>query len=198
MSNKSEKQKTLQELHEESTKDLEIFEYPEYDNPDFVPETYEEWLEEMEYEESLMTQEEKGEEKKRSKEYLKTLKQILIQHHPEQYIDKKIMCEYCLEPTTSYIVNMTIVTKLKDIDVEYRGKRAFCYQCDQKRYIDEIMQYNKEQCYKKFSETLEKQNPEKIKDINISKIQLKNLLEGFEDYQNHLEYDDIPLVGEEL
>ena len=149
----------MKELHEDALKDLEVFEYPEYDNPDFVSETYEEWLEEMECEESLMTQEEKDEAEKRCKEQFQMIKQLLKQYHPEQYVDKKIMCEYCLEPTTSYIVNMTIVTKLKDIDVEYRGKRAFCYQCDQKRYIDEIMQYNKEQCYKKFSETLEKQNP---------------------------------------
>ena len=149
MSNKPEQQKTLEELHKEATKDLEIFEYPEYDNPDFIHETYEEWLEEMEYEESLMTQEEKDEGEKRSKEQFQMIKQLLKQYHPEQYIDEEIMCEYCLEPTNSYIVNMTMVTKLKDIDVEYRGKRAFCYQCDQEKYIDEIMQYNKERCYEK-------------------------------------------------
>lgn len=150
MSEKSEQQKNLKELHEDALKDLEIFEYPEYDNPDFVSETYEEWLEEMEYEESLMTPEEKNEEKKRSKEYLQTLKQILIQHHPERYIDEGMMCEYCLEPTPSYIVDMTMVTKLKDTNVEYRGKRAYCYQCDQERHINEITQYNKEKCYEKF------------------------------------------------
>ena len=78
------KQKTLKELHQEATKDLEVFEYPEYDNPDFVPETYEEWLEEMEYEMSIMTQEEKDESEKRRKHMLKTLEKI----NPERF--KKI------------------------------------------------------------------------------------------------------------
>ena len=150
MSETSKKQKTLKELNQEATKDLEVFEYPEYDNPDFVPETYEEWLEEMEYEESLMTQEEKDEAEKRGKEQFQMVKQLLKQYHPDNYIDTEMMCEYCLEPTTSYIVDMNMVTKLKDIDIEYRGKRVFCYQCDQEKYIDEIMQYNKEQCYQKF------------------------------------------------
>ena len=51
MSNKSEKQKTLEELHKEVIKDLEVFDLPfrcERD-PNFKPEpyveTYEEWLE---------------------------------------------------------------------------------------------------------------------------------------------------------
>ena len=50
------KQKSLKELHEEATKDLEYIELPLHDtpNPNFVSETYEEWLEEMEYEESLL------------------------------------------------------------------------------------------------------------------------------------------------
>lgn len=150
MPNKSEKQKTLKELHEEATKDLEYIELPLHDTPTFVSETYEEWLEEMEYEESLLTPEQKEEDKKRSKEQFQMVKQLLKQYHPDHYIDTEIMCEYCLEPTTSYIVEMNIVTKLKDVDVKYRGKRAFCYQCDQERHIDEIMQYNKEQCYQKF------------------------------------------------
>lgn len=53
------KQKTLKELHEEATKDLEYIELPLHDTPTFASETYEEWLEEMEYEESLMTPKEK-------------------------------------------------------------------------------------------------------------------------------------------
>ena len=78
------KQKTLKKLHQEATKELEIFEYPEYDNPDFVPESYEEWLEEMEYEMSIMTQEEKDESEKRRQHMLKTLEKI----NPERF--KKI------------------------------------------------------------------------------------------------------------
>lgn len=169
MSNKPEKQKTLEELHKELIEGVGYIELPIHNTPDpnFVPETYEEWLEEMEYEESLMTQEEKDEAEKRGKEQFQMLKQLLKQYHPEKYMDEKIMCEYCLEPTTSYIVDMTIVTKLKDVDVKYRGKRAYCYQCDKEKHIDEIMQYNKERCYEKFWETLKNQNPEKFKDIDI-------------------------------
>lgn len=70
------KQKTLKELHKEATKDLEVFEYPKYDNPDFVPETYEEWLEEMEYEMSIMTPKEKEESEKHRQSVLKMLEQI--------------------------------------------------------------------------------------------------------------------------
>lgn len=175
MSKKSKKQKTLEELHKEITKDIGIFDLPMRckRDPNFKPEphveTYEEWLEEMEYEESLMTQEEKDEAEKRSKEQFQMLKQILKQYHPERYIDTEIMCEHCLKHTTSYIVDMTIVTKLKDIDIEYRGKRAYCYQCDQEKHIDEIMQYNKEQCFKKF-----------------------------EGHQNYLDWDNIHPVGREI
>lgn len=104
----------------------------------------------MKYEESLMTPKEKEESEKRSHERLQTLKQILRQHHPEKYIETEMMCEYWLEPTSSYIVNISKVTKLKDIDVKYRGKRPFCYQCEQERHIDEITQYNKEKCYEQF------------------------------------------------
>lgn len=50
-------------------------------NPNFVHETYEEWLEEMEYEESLMTQEEKEEAKKREQKFWKIMKQL----HPEKF-----------------------------------------------------------------------------------------------------------------
>ena len=34
--------------------------------------------------------------------------------------------------------------------------------------------------------------------LNIPEFQLEDLLEDFDGYQNHLEWDDIPLVGEEL
>lgn len=76
------KQKSLEELHEEITKDIGVFDLPMRCNPDpnFVPEpyeeTYEEWLEEMEYEMSIMTPEEKEESEKRSQHVLKMLEQI--------------------------------------------------------------------------------------------------------------------------
>ena len=79
------KQKNLKELHQEATKDLEIFEYPEYNNPDFVPETYEEWLEEMEYEESLLTPEQKEENKKWEQKFWAAMQKI----HPEKMAEMK-------------------------------------------------------------------------------------------------------------
>ena len=73
---KLKKQKSSNELHQEITKDLDVFECPEYNNPNFVPETYEEWLEEMDYEMSIMTPEEKEESEKRTQNVLRMLKQI--------------------------------------------------------------------------------------------------------------------------
>lgn len=77
------KQKSLKELHEEATKDLEYIELPLHDtpNPNFVSETYEEWLEEMEYEESLLTPEQKEEAKKREQKFWKLMKQL----HPDKF-----------------------------------------------------------------------------------------------------------------
>lgn len=77
------KQKTLKELHEEVTKDLEYIELPLHDtpNPNFVSETYEEWLEEMEYEESLLTPKQKEEAKKREQKFWKLMKQL----HPDKF-----------------------------------------------------------------------------------------------------------------
>lgn len=77
------KQKTLKELHEEATKDLDYIELPLHDtpNPNFVSETYEEWLEEMEYEESLLTPKQKEEAKKREQKFWKLMKQL----HPDKF-----------------------------------------------------------------------------------------------------------------
>lgn len=77
------KQKSLKELHKEATKDLEYIELPLHDtpNPNFVSETYEEWLEEMEYEESLLTPEQKEEAKKREQKFWKIMKQL----HPDKF-----------------------------------------------------------------------------------------------------------------
>lgn len=77
------KQKSLDELHKEITKDLEYIDLPMSDtpNPNFVSETYEEWLEEMEYEESLLTPEQKEEAKKREQKFWKIMKQL----HPDKF-----------------------------------------------------------------------------------------------------------------
>lgn len=34
--------------------------------------------------------------------------------------------------------------------------------------------------------------------LDIPEFKLEDLLEDFEGYQNHIEWDEIPLVGEEL
>ena len=75
------KQKTLKELHQEATKDLEYIELPLHDTPTFVSETYEEWLEEMEYEESLLTPEQKEEDKKWEQKFWAIMKK----HHPDKF-----------------------------------------------------------------------------------------------------------------
>ena len=36
------------------------------------------------------------------------------------------------------------------------------------------------------------------KKLNIPEFKLEDLLNGFEDYQNHLEWEDIPSVGREI
>ena len=79
------KQKTLKELHEEATKDLEYIELPLHDTPTFVSETYEEWLEEMEYEESLLTPEQKEENKKWEQKFWAAMQKI----HPEKMAEMK-------------------------------------------------------------------------------------------------------------
>ena len=74
---------SLKKSHEEATKELEYIELPLHDtpNPNFVSETYEEWLEEMEYEESLLTPEQKEEAKKREQKFWKLMKQL----HPDKF-----------------------------------------------------------------------------------------------------------------
>lgn len=80
------KQKTLKELHQEATKDLEYIELPLHDTPTFVSETYEEWLEEMEYEESLLTPEQKEEDKKWEQKFWAIMKK----HHPDKFKEVNI------------------------------------------------------------------------------------------------------------
>ena len=62
------------------------------------------------------------------------------------------LCEYCLKPTSHHIVDEDIITKIKGIPIEYKGKRAYCDQCNQHKYVEEIMEYNKKQCYDKIFE----------------------------------------------
>lgn len=66
---KSKKQSKVSEI----TKNLDVIELPQQKDPNFKPESHEEWLDEMRYEESLMTQEEKIEAEKR---YQATLKRM--------------------------------------------------------------------------------------------------------------------------
>ena len=85
------KQKTFDELHKELAENVGVFDLPMRCNPDpnFVPEpyeeTYEEWLEEIEYEESLMTQEEKDEAEKFEQKFWSTMQKL----HPEKMPEMK-------------------------------------------------------------------------------------------------------------
>lgn len=72
----SKTQKTISELHKDITKNLDVIELPQHKDPNFKPETKEEWLKEIEYEESLMTQEEKDEADKRSQQFWARMKQL--------------------------------------------------------------------------------------------------------------------------
>ena len=40
--------------------------------------------------------------------------------------------------------------------------------------------------------------PKSMIDLFIPEYKLEDLLAGFEEYQNHFEWEEIPLVGEEL
>lgn len=74
-----------------------------------------------------------------------------------KYFDSKrepTLCEYCLEPTSHHIVDEEIITKIKGIPIKYKGKRAYCDQCNQNKYVEEIMEYNKKQCYNKLFENI--------------------------------------------
>ena len=65
---------------------------------------------------------------------------------------KLTLCEYCLKPTFHHIFDKEIITKVKGIPIKYQGKRAYCDQCNQNKYVEEIMEYNKKQCYDKIFE----------------------------------------------
>jgi len=62
---------------------------------------------------------------------------------------KLTLCEYCLKPTSHHIIDEEIITKIKGIPIKYKGKHAYCDQCNQNKYVEEIMEYNKKQCYNK-------------------------------------------------
>ena len=85
------KQKTLDELHQELVKNIGVFDLPMRCNPDpnFTPEpyeeTYEEWLEEMEYEESLMTPEEKEKAEKFEQKFWSAMQKL----NPEKMAEMK-------------------------------------------------------------------------------------------------------------
>lgn len=63
----------VSELNKEITKHLDVIDLPQSKDPNFQPETKFDWLKEMEYEDSLLTQEQKDEAKKRYQDYKKRL-----------------------------------------------------------------------------------------------------------------------------
>lgn len=72
----SKTQKNISELHKNITKNLDVIELPQNNDPKFKPETKDEWLTEMAYEESLMTQKEKDEAKQRYQATLKRMAEL--------------------------------------------------------------------------------------------------------------------------
>lgn len=105
---------------------------------------------------------------------------------------QKILCENCLEETPYNIVQENITTKIKGITVTYQGKHAYCEKCGNPTFVNELLEYNKQECYAVFSKMSEN------KKLNIPEYKLEDLLDGFEAYQNHLEWEDIPPVGREI
>ena len=69
---KSKNQSKVSEI----TKDLDIIDLPQQKDPSFKPESHDEWLDEMRYEESLMTQAEKDEAQKRCQATLKRMAKL--------------------------------------------------------------------------------------------------------------------------
>lgn len=70
-------------------------------------------------------------------------------------MSQKVLCENCLEETNYIIVNEDQLTHIKGIPVHYKGKRAYCGVCNQMVFVNDVLEYNKQQCYATFAQ----QNP---------------------------------------
>ena len=75
-------------------------------------------------------------------------------------MSQKVLCENCLEENNYFVVNENQLTHIKGIPVNYKGKRAYCGVCNQMVFVNDVWEYNKQQCYAAFAQ----QNP-RFKDI---------------------------------
>jgi hypothetical protein len=77
-------------------------------------------------------------------------------------MSKKVLCENCLEEANYIVVNEDQLTHIKGIPVRYKGKRAYCGVCNQIVFVNDVLEYNKQQCYATFA----LQNP-RYKSISV-------------------------------
>lgn len=62
-------------------------------------------------------------------------------------MSQKVLCENCLEEANCIVVNEDQLTHIKGIPVRYQGKRAYCGVCNQMVFVNDVLEYNKQQCY---------------------------------------------------
>ena len=66
-------------------------------------------------------------------------------------MSQKVLCENCLEEANYIVVNEDQLTHIKGIPVRYQGKRAYCGVCNQMVFVNDVLEYNKQQCYAAFA-----------------------------------------------
>lgn len=66
-------------------------------------------------------------------------------------MSQKVLCENCLEEANYIVVNEDQLTHIKGIPVRYKSKRAYCGVCNQMVFVNDVLEYNKQQCYATFA-----------------------------------------------
>lgn len=66
-------------------------------------------------------------------------------------MSQKVLCENCLEEANYIVVNEDQLTHIKGIPVRYQGKRAYCGVCNQMVFVNDVLEYNKQQYYAAFA-----------------------------------------------
>lgn len=66
-------------------------------------------------------------------------------------MSQKVLCENCLEEANYIVVDEDQLTHIKGIPLRYQGKRAYCGVCNQMVFVNNIFEYNKQQCYATFA-----------------------------------------------
>lgn len=66
-------------------------------------------------------------------------------------MSQKVLCENCLEEANYIVVDEDQLTHIKGIPVRYQGKRAYCGVCNQMVFVNNVLEYNKQQCYATFA-----------------------------------------------